>query len=433
MRVRWTLIGLLATGCVSELIGLGPKDESPTDDSDTDLTKPGDSDEDTGDDDTVPDETAVPIDTAPPPEVAGCRAALPPAKRARAVVVAFPYTPEGEKASTWDVLTLSPAGQLSRPGRTFTMGRATDGRVQITRDGTLGIAVQEGGSLGVFLLDAKGDATVVEAAWKGDPEDPFYATSVTLDPSGERAWVVDGNWVENGGGIYEIALDCSTGAPSFVRRVMTSKLGRALHLLPNGSAAYAAVEADGKGPGHAFLIAGWPDAPVVSRGETLFDYDGPLMYGTAVTRDGRFLLVGDGSLFADEPNRIAIVDVSGTAPNKVGELDVTDPFDIVVSPFGNAGLVASGFADTFVGLSYAPRAAPPFSRLPALTYAGDFPALPGSMVMVERGPERGLVLAQENTGIRRLRFETTGMVTDLGPFDFGSGLEAIPGAVGVQP
>lgn len=418
---------LLLAACVST--DPADKDTAPTDDTDAPDSDDTDVDDETGEPDT--EETA---DTGKPVVPDGCRAQPAAAKRARAVVVSFPYDAEGAKASTWEVLTLSPTGELARPGRTFTMGRATEGRVVFTPDGTLGLVAQEDGSLGIVALDAQGTPEVVEAGWRGGGvEAAFYASAVTVDPSGERAWVIDGNWQVNGGGLYEITLDCTTGAPTLVGRVLDTKLASALYPLPGGRAALVATEAGTKKGGHAFLLDGWPDDPVPSEAEPLFDYDGVLFGGSAVTPDGRFLIVGDNSLFADEPNRVAWARITGAAPEKGGELTLTDPYEMVVGPDGDAVLVASGFADALVALGHDRRATPAFFRLDALDYAGAFPALPGAMALVSRGPARGLVLVAENVAVRRTRFDGQGGVEDLGPFSLGDGLEAIPGAIGVQP
>jgi hypothetical protein len=43
------------------------------------------------------------------------------------------------------------------------------------------------------------------------------------------------------------------------------------------------------------------------------------------------------------------------------------------------------------------------------------------------------VLVSENSGVRRVRFEGGGVVTDLGVLDFGTGTDQIVGAIGVTP
>src|SRR6266545_4790021 len=103
-----------------------------------------------------------------------------PAEAVRHVVVAHPYDAAGMKANTWEVLDLSTTGELSRPGRTFSMGRAYVGELAFTADGKLGIAPQEDGTLGIFKLDAAGTPAVVQASFKGS----FYAARVVIAPTG---------------------------------------------------------------------------------------------------------------------------------------------------------------------------------------------------------------------------------------------------------
>ena len=114
-------------------------------------------------------------------------------------------------------------------------------------------------------------------------------------------------------------------------------------------------------------------------------------------------------------------------------MPVEDPVAIATSPFDDAAIVVSGFGDAIFVLDYSPDAAAPFSLRGELTYVGDAPALPGSVVEVERGALDGLVLVAENSGVRRVRFAAGGVVTDLGVLDFGSGTGEIVGAIGVTP
>jgi hypothetical protein len=43
------------------------------------------------------------------------------------------------------------------------------------------------------------------------------------------------------------------------------------------------------------------------------------------------------------------------------------------------------------------------------------------------------VLIAENTAIRQVQFESDGSVRDVGPMSFGSGVDKVAGAIGVQP
>ena len=68
-----------------------------------------------------------------------------------------------------------------------------------------------------------------------------------------------------------------------------------------------------------------------------------------------------------------------------------------------------------------------------LTYVGASPQLPLVAAPITRGSLNGLVLVSENSGVRSVRFEHDGTVTDLGLFDLGPALEDATGALGVAP
>src|SRR5262245_10363086 len=74
------------------------------------------------------------------------------ADRVRHVVIAHPLAAGGVPGNDWEVLDLSMTGELSRPGRRFTMGHALTGEVAFTADGKIGVAAQGDGSVGVFAL-----------------------------------------------------------------------------------------------------------------------------------------------------------------------------------------------------------------------------------------------------------------------------------------
>lgn len=417
-----SLLALCA--CTQPVPGIvAPTDDpDPPDDVDTDEAP------DTG---TAVDDTA---DTDAPPDPGACRSTPRRDAATRAVVVARPYTADGQKASRWEVMELDAAGELSRPGTMFTLGRGPWGRVAFSPDGSLGVVAQEDGSLGIFLLDDALEPTVVEAAWTGPGGRDFYASDVVLDATGSGGWVIDGNWPENGGAIYAVSFDCVTGAPTLGDALVPSKLAAAVFPMADGRATVVARKVGGRPEADVFLLDGLAPGPTVSPGARLFDYDGAILGGSALMSDERFVLVGDNSAFGDAPNRVGWASVDGAAPVAgSGSLDLGDPFAIVASPFGDAAVVASGFGDALFGVAYDPDAATPFQSQGELDYTGAGPALPSTMVVLTRGALKGLVLVSENTAIRQVRFEGGGVITDLGPFSLGDGIEDIPGAIGVQP
>ena len=104
----------------------------------------------------------------------------------------------------WAVLTLSTAGDLVDDGVRLRMGRSYLGEVVFTPDASLALTPTEDGHVAVY--DAVG-GNVVHEEYDGG----FYAVRVVMDPSGEVAWIIDGNWAKNGGGLWRVDIDCLRG------------------------------------------------------------------------------------------------------------------------------------------------------------------------------------------------------------------------------
>jgi hypothetical protein len=384
-----------------------------------------------GDDTGTPDASAGPgIDAR-----GGCPRTSGADDRVRHVVVSHPYDASGAQAPTYEVLQLSAAGALTRfgPHRTFAMGRAAMGSIAFTPDGEIGLVAQDDGTLGVFRLDAAGFPTVVHARFDGGAA-PFYATRVVVDPRGDRAWVLDGNWRENGGGIYGVLIGCD-GTLTATGMVAPAKLPGALAFVAGGYAIVAATDIAESSPSADVHLVRWGDqagAVTVASGADAFASAAPIIGGAALSADGATFLVGDVSQFSSAPNRVAVVRVDGMRVTRVNEVAVEDPESIVASPFGDVAGVASVFTDAL----YVLEAEPPGGawRLRGeVAYTGGTPQLPGDLAAIDRGGLRGHVLVSENLSVRQLAFRATGAIDDLGSLEFGSGLDQISGAIGVTP
>lgn len=356
---------------------------------------------------------------------AGCARAPAAADRTRHVVVSHPYDTAGAKAGMYEVLELSPAGMLTRPGRTFELGRATSGTIAFTPDGEIGLVALEDGKLGVFRLDASGVPAVVHAGFAGS----FYASRVVVEPRGDRALVLDGNWRENGGGIYRVTIGCD-GTLTEAGMIAPAKLPSAIAFAGEHAVVAATDIMDSQAAGHDVHLLGWGDAPAVIAGADAFGDDMQIVGGAALTADGSTFLVGDTSQFANVPNRVAAVSVTATGVAKGDVVPVEDPASIVASPFGNVALVASAFGDAIFVLDVANGA---WRVRGEVAYTGGAPQLPSDFAAIERGTLRGHVLVSENVSVRHLAFRDTGAVDDLGSLAFGSGLQNIAGAIGVTP
>jgi hypothetical protein len=355
------------------------------------------------------------------------------ADRDRKVVVAHPYDSAGGQASDWEVFDLSAAGVLSETGVTFQMGRAGLGEVAFTIDGQVGLVAQEDGTVGVLSFDGAGNLQVVHAGFSGS----FYAAQVVMDPDDpDRAWVLDAQWRENGGGLYRVRIGCD-GTLTDEGRQVEAKLPYGLAWVPDGSgrAVMAGNDVlDSAAEQDAHLLQWGPPAAVL--GSTVaFSDDDDIIGSLAVTADGAYALVGDAQGVFSTPNRVAVVRIDAQGLTPLQELSpIPDPIALVASPHDDVVLVVSGMGDAFYVLERdAGSPSAPFVLAGEPTYSGSPPALPAGAVMIRRGALRGRVIVSENTGIRMVDLEGEGVVTDHGVFDLGAGLDRITGAIGVQP
>jgi hypothetical protein len=358
-----------------------------------------------------------------------CARTPKPADRTRRVVISLPYDAAGAKANQWEVLDLSPTGELSRPGRTFTMGRSTGGELAFTADGEIGLAVQEDGSLGVFRIDDAGVPTVITAKLDA----PFYAARVVM--AGDHAYVLDDQWRENGGGIYRVDIGCDDDTVTARAQVVAAKLPSGLAFAPGSSRALLVAHdvggsPAGTGPSAHLLDAAEPLAVMATQ--PAFTDDMAIVGSSALTADGAYFLIGDNSGFASVPNRVAVVPVTGDqlrTPTVIP--DISDPVALVASPYAPVVLVVSGFGDALLVIARDPDGV--FRNKGELTYQGGKPQLPFGAVRIDAGTLRGLVLVAENAGVRLVQFRPDGTVVDRGRFGTGAGLVNVVGAIGVQP
>jgi len=349
-----------------------------------------------------------------------------PADRTRFVVVSHPYDTAGNKADTFEVLELSQTGELTRPGRTFTLSRAVSGTISFTPDGELGLVALENGKLGMFRIDAAGMVTVLETGFGGS----FYASRVVVDTRGNRAIVVDGNTRENGGGLYAVNIACDNTLTD-LGLIAPAKLPGGIAISGDRAMVAAGDMLDATVGGDDVHLLHWTDPFVRVAGTDAFGDDEAIVGGTALTFDGGRFLVGDTSQFSGIPNRVAVVAISGNIVKQLGTVPVEDPQAIIASPFGNVAVVASAFGDKLVILE---ESGAKWSVRGEVAYKdGIKPQLPGDVAALDRGMLKGRVLVSENVSVRQLAFKPDGSVEDLGSLAFGDGLQNISGAIGVAP
>jgi hypothetical protein len=346
-------------------------------------------------------------------EVEGCRSGPGPVERI--ALVSHPYA---EDPLAWEVLSVDGQGELARTEMELSLGRATHGAMAFTPDGSLGFVPLDDGGLGVIEV-VDGTPRVRSSGPWGE----LYVGAVAMHPSGERILLLDANWRENGGAVVEVAIDCVTGDLT-ERRRWPSKLAYAA--LPHGEGEWL-IAADDVGDsmsGDLHRVGG-----LSSSSATLFPTDEDAIVST-MARAGDVVLVADFAAFGGG-NRIGLGRVTADGLISAGLVTGTeDPVSIGVSPSGRSAVVSSGFGDALLALAIDDGAEPPVRLLGELSYAEDAPALPAAIVVVE---PLGVGFVAENLGVRRLGMTEDGAITDLGRFELGTDVEAVVGAIGVQP
>jgi hypothetical protein len=331
------------------------------------------------------------------------------------------------------VLDLSADGTLSRPAPpvTFTMGTALDAPIVFTPDGEIGVVAQDDGSVGIFRLPAGGGAPVVIDP-KFDGGGAFYARAVVMAKDGSRAWVLDQNTADNGGGVYEIALACD-GTPTSRGLVVPGSGASAMALLPGdpSKAVLAAKKAFDAPDGRDVHVVDLAGRSSLGSAAPFGDADA-IASSVAVMPDGKYALVADDGIVTG--SRLAVVALTpALAP--VSVLSTPFPAAVVASPFGNAAIVLNDDStDEIHVLSYDPsNAAAPFAITGEVAYAFGKPQIPVTASTIDRGSLEGTVFVGENVAVRQLRFGPAGDVTDVAKLASPPGLTGIVGVVGVQP
>ncbi|MBK6464882.1 MAG: hypothetical protein IPF92_28350 [Myxococcales bacterium] len=364
-----------------------------------------------------------------PPPIVTCHA-TPRPDGPRKMLVTRPRSKEAAggystNAKLLEVLDVSAAGALSRPGKVLDMAGPTQGAPVFTPDGAIAI-VPMGGKAGLasIVFDAAGNPTVVETSFA--PEGRLSNTTVVIDATGSRAFALDSNTVANGGGVYEVRIACD-GRLTLIGKSLPSEKSQQLALLDANRGLYSGAVVGGKGDLHLFdLVTKFPTASVAAFGD-----DDASASSVAVTPDGKFAVVTDTGFLAG--NRLAVVDLATmTTKQKVA---VDGPEAFLVSPFGNAMmLVQSDTADAYVPVTYSPTAAAPLT-LGTKIAATRKVELPSGPVLMKNGALKGTVYVVEVSGIRAVRWDAAGRLADVGLFsmDVDKDLFNAPFALGVQP
>lgn len=345
--------------------------------------------------------------------------------RTRKLVVGRPYDENADRSPVYVVHNVSATGEVSPVVTQFELGTAFSGKIQFTPDGELGFVRLEDGKVGVFRFLPDGNVEVVNAGWAPSQ----YVSKVVVDPSGQYLYMLNTGWRNVNGGIYRAKIDCKTGELTDEGLVAASKLPTQLVFQGSERAFLAGVDVlDSEAPNHVHELAVGETLSRVASGSAFTTEDVGLA-GFAVTPDAKFAVVGDAGLFSN--NSVSVVSL-GANIAQVQNFVVGDPQDIVVSPFNNAAIVLATQEDNILVFDVDTATTEPLNLRGNLQRQVPF-QLPTDAVMIERGDLRGHVFISENVAIRQVAFRPSGTVDDLGVTSNGAGLQAISGAIGIQP
>lgn len=348
----------------------------------------------------------------------GCRADPGDPDKDREVVLSFPYDARGRQADLWGTWALSADGNLNPSSTRFSMGRSTMAEVVFTPDGRLALVPQEDGSIGIISEDG-----VVDMGLEG-----IYAERIVMEPSGEQAWAIDGNWQENGGGIYPLSIACDSPTVTLGERWLEAKLPADMLLLGDQRVVIGR-EVPGSAEGDDLALVDASGAFLA--GADAFGDDDAVVTDAVLSRDGRYVLIADNSEFSGVPTRVAVVEIEGDAliPRQV--INIEDPVGLFVAPDDGRVVVVSGYANALFVLDRTDALDAPYQLGGEPDYLGSSPQLPGSAALVMRGSLKGRLLVAEVEGVRQVDIE--GGVVDRGLVPSEGSMEAIVGAIGVQP
>jgi hypothetical protein len=354
------------------------------------------------------------------------------ADRDRSVVISHPFAGSGKKSPDFEVLTLSTSGKLSKTGQTFALGaHAGDGQIAFTPDGEVGLVALGDGTVGAFRFHSSGQVQVLHSALQTSA----YASRVVMGPAGVRAYLLSSQWRENGGGVYSLKIACD-GTLTEEGLVAASKLPYAVSFLDQtpDKALVVAKDILTSPPGNDVHLVSLVSKKVIA-GVDAFGDDDAIVSWAALTHDRRYMLIADNAAFsATAGDRVAAVEVL-TGKLRAAQVltGFSDPSSVVTSPHDNAAIVLNAMGNQITILDYDPSdSAKPFAVRGPLAGSSK-PQLPVDAVMITRGILTGRVLITENTTIRQVQFGQGGEVTEVELFRLGSGVTAIPGAIGIQP
>ena len=359
---------------------------------------------------------------------------------ARTVVISTPYNKDITHVPVYRVLTLETTGELVDTRATFEMGVATDGEIAFTPDGSIGVARQKDGSVGIFEVEASGAIRVIEASWTGGMGAQLYASSIQMSPEGDAFYLINKGWRNVGGSVWRVPLDCQTGEPGIAQLMFETKLAHAVAMHPENPdllllAAHDVLQVMDRHDLYAVDMSATPGT-LAGQARVFLDDDASIS-SLAIMPSGAHALLADTNLFGSPTtnNRVGVIEVLSDGSMRALQtlFDIKDPASLRTSPFNNAALVTSAEGNRIVVLDYDPsQTEAPFSTRGTLA-TSTTARLPIDTAMVSRGALKGSVLVSENTSVRVVKFEPDASVVETSLLQLGEDVQHIVGAIGVQP
>lgn len=341
------------------------------------------------------------------PVAEGCHATPLADESDRLLLVSFPYDSDFETSDLWGAARLGQDGALTTIDVELSLGRTT-GRVgAFTPDGAFGYVTTDMGLLSTVSVGDDGLPSAIAA----EVDAGLYAEALLVHPSGEWLLATDGNWPDNGGGLYRLPIDCDTGLLGPAERLFEAKNPAGLARRPGTIDQYVFYgrEVPGTASGTNLHLVDLSTSPAtILSSVAAFPDEDAIVSDLAFDHDGGSVLVADHSEWTGNPTRIAAVAVEGDALRLTGTLEVEDPMDLVAAPWSGGGmLVLSGYGDAVWALD----------RSGDTWAVGDkvaSSALPAAAVVVTAGPQRGRVLLAEVNGLRAIDLPEAGGADDRG-------------------
>ena len=342
----------------------------------------------------------------------------------RTVLLAHPYGPNGSDCGRFvEVLKLGTDGKLTTTGTQLDVDPCPK-RIVFSPDGRLVLIASYDDhvaphpmSVKVFRHDAAGVLAYFQTITELDgtaPED------IVFSHDGKRAYVTDG---DSQGGVHVLDVIPGCGAAYVTKIPMW--VPSSLVVLPGDT---FAVAFGGQDPVDAAVLD-------LVKNEVVQTYDifGGFVDGptTALSPDGKHILVPSGNPYSDVPNTlfVVVVDSSGAAPVPSTAQTLTGvntPFGVLYSPDGTKALVTNVESDMATWYTVAQDG--------TLASGGTITgmSLADRMALLARGPNAGTVLVGALSDVHVLKFGASG-VSKVMKLAGGSGYDAMTGDVAIEP